>query len=124
MGEERATVYPYVPNSVPEIKRQMLEAVGAESPDDFFEDVPENLRLRTPMNLPEPLLSEYALKRHVEGLLNKNRIFIDRTRWVGPISQEDAIGYGFTGPCLRAAGVNFDIRKAHPYYDYDQFEFD
>ena len=71
MGEERATVYPYVPNSVPEIKRWMLEAVGAGSPDDFFEDVPQNLRLRTPMSLPEPLLSEYTLKRHVEGLLNK-----------------------------------------------------
>jgi glycine dehydrogenase subunit 1 len=51
----------------------MLEAVGAESPDEFFEDVPENLRLRRPMNLPEPLRSEYALKRHVDGLLGKNK---------------------------------------------------
>jgi len=51
----------------------MLEAVGAESTDDFFEDVPDNLRFTRPMNLPKPLLSEYALKRHVEDLLGKNK---------------------------------------------------
>jgi glycine dehydrogenase subunit 1 len=73
MSQRKATVYPYIPNSAPEVKRQMLEVVGAESTDDFFEDVPEKLRLKGRMTLPEPLLSEYALKRHVEGLLDKNQ---------------------------------------------------
>jgi glycine dehydrogenase subunit 1 len=73
MSTKRTTTYPYIPNSASEVKRQMLEAVGAESMDDFFEDVPEELRLRRRMNLPEPLLSEYALKRHVEGILAKNK---------------------------------------------------
>ena len=73
MSEERTTVYPYIPNSVPAVKRRMLEAVGAQSADEFFEDVPEELRLRKRMNLPEPLLSEYALRRHVEGMLARNR---------------------------------------------------
>ena len=73
MNEERSVVYPYIPNSVPAVKRQMLEEVGAESADDFFEDVPEELRLRESLSLPEPLRSEYALKRHVEGLLATNR---------------------------------------------------
>ena len=73
MSQGEAKVYPYIPNSVPEVKRQMLEAVGAESTDDFFEDVPDNLRFTRPMNLPEPLLSEYALQRHVEDLLGKNK---------------------------------------------------
>lgn len=73
MSEERATVYPYVPNSVPEIKKQMLQAVGAESTQDFFEDVPEKLRLQGRMNLPQPFLSEYALKRHVEDILARNK---------------------------------------------------
>jgi len=73
MSQGKAIVYPYIPNSVPEVKRQMLEAVGAESPDEFFEDVPENLRLRRRMNLPDPLRSEYALKRHVDELLGKNK---------------------------------------------------
>ncbi|NBX91770.1 MAG: NADH dehydrogenase (quinone) subunit D [Proteobacteria bacterium] len=59
----------------------------------------------------------------VEGLLTGNRIWIDRTRGIGVISQERAIDYGFTGPCLRATGNAYDVRKAHPYYDYDQFDF-
>jgi glycine dehydrogenase subunit 1 len=73
MSEEQVTVYPYIPNSVPTVKKQMLNAVGADSTADFFEDVPENLRLKRIMNLPEPLLSEYDLKRHVESILAKNK---------------------------------------------------
>jgi glycine dehydrogenase subunit 1 len=72
MSEKRPVVYPYIPNSVPAVKRRMLEEVGAESTDDFFEDVPENLRLRQRMTLPRPHLPEYALRRHVEGILSKN----------------------------------------------------
>lgn len=59
----------------------------------------------------------------VEGLLTNNRIWIDRTKGVAPISTDRALEYGFTGPCLRASGVAHDIRKAHPYYDYDQFDW-
>jgi glycine dehydrogenase subunit 1 len=51
----------------------MLEQVGAESSDEFYADVPEELRLKRPLNLPPPLLSEAALKRHVEGILARNR---------------------------------------------------
>jgi len=60
----------------------------------------------------------------VIGLLKKNRIFLDRTQRVGVISKEDAISYGFTGPCLRASGVDYDVRKAHPYYFYNQLDWD
>jgi glycine dehydrogenase subunit 1 len=73
MNDEQPTVYPYIPNSVPEVKEQMLQEVGAASTEDFFEDVPENLRLKGSMDLPQPLLSEYALKRHVEGILARNK---------------------------------------------------
>jgi NADH-quinone oxidoreductase subunit C/D len=62
--------------------------------------------------------------RDVTGLLVKNRIFLDRTRLIGAISAEDAISYGYTGPCLRAAGVAYDVRKAFPYYHYDEFDWD
>lgn len=62
--------------------------------------------------------------KDVEGLVKKNRIFIDRTRDVGVMSARDAVSYGFTGPCLRASGVNHDLRKKKPYYHYDEFEFD
>ena len=58
-----------------------------------------------------------------EKLLKRNRIFMDRTIKVGPISAERAINYGFTGPNLRAAGVDYDVRVMTPYCSYDDFEF-
>jgi len=60
----------------------------------------------------------------VDKLLTKNRIFIDRMRDTGIISKEDAISFGFTGPCLRACGVDYDVRKQHPYLCYDKLDFD
>ena len=60
----------------------------------------------------------------VNALLTKNRIFLERTMGVGPITAKDAVALGFTGPCLRAAGVPFDLRKDQPYLVYDRFDFD
>ncbi len=60
----------------------------------------------------------------VNGLVKRNRIFLDRTVGVAPISADDAVNYGYTGPCLRASGVAHDLRKARPYYHYDEFDFD
>ena len=60
----------------------------------------------------------------VEALLNNNRIFRDRMSDVGAFSAEDAIAYGLTGPCLRASGVDYDVRKDHPYSVYDRLSFD
>jgi NADH-quinone oxidoreductase subunit D len=65
-----------------------------------------------------------SLYDDVDKLLTKNRIFLDRMRDTGTISKEDAISFGFTGPCLRACGVNYDVRKAQPYMHYDRFDFD
>ena len=59
-----------------------------------------------------------------EKLLTRNRIFVDRTRDVGIISRETAIDYGLTGPNLRGTGVDYDLRKAHPYLVYNQLQFD
>jgi NADH-quinone oxidoreductase subunit D len=60
----------------------------------------------------------------VEKLLLGNRIFLDRLENVGIISAADAISLGWTGPCLRASGVAYDVRKAHPYMKYGEVEFD
>ena len=62
--------------------------------------------------------------RDVTNLLERNRIFMDRTQGVGIVGKEEAINLGFTGPCLRATGVPYDIRKAQPYYHYDEFDFE
>jgi len=64
-----------------------------------------------------------ALVDDCEKLLVNNRIFVDRVR-VGAIRPAEAIALGWTGVCLRATGVPYDIRKAHPYLTYDELEFD
>ncbi|MCL2447769.1 MAG: NADH-quinone oxidoreductase subunit D [Polyangiaceae bacterium] len=65
-----------------------------------------------------------ALVEEGEKMLLRNRIFIDRLENVGVISGPDAISLGWTGPCLRATGVAYDIRKAHPYLKYDEVDFE
>ncbi|HSP32688.1 MAG TPA: NADH dehydrogenase (quinone) subunit D [Thermoanaerobaculia bacterium] len=60
----------------------------------------------------------------VDKLVRTNRIFRDRTEGVGVISQADALQYGFTGPCLRATGIPYDVRKANPYLGYETYDFD
>ena len=59
-----------------------------------------------------------------ERMLLKNRIFLDRLEGVGSISGPEAVAMGWTGPCLRATGVSYDIRKAHPYLRYDEVDFE
>ncbi len=63
------------------------------------------------------------LAAEVDALLTRNRIFTDRTRGTGVISQRDALDFGFTGPCLRACGVDYDVRKANPYWAYGKLDF-
>ena len=60
----------------------------------------------------------------VDKLLTRNRIFIDRTRDVGILTRENAINYSINGPLGRSAGINYDVRKAFPYFSYDRIEFD
>lgn len=57
------------------------------------------------------------------NLLERNRIFMDRTINVGPIAAQRAMEYGFTGPNLRAAGVDYDVRVMNPYSSYEDFDF-
>jgi NADH-quinone oxidoreductase subunit D len=61
--------------------------------------------------------------KEFETLLNRNRIFMDRCIGAGPISAERALNYGFTGPNLRATGVDYDVRVAMPYSSYEDFDF-
>ena len=72
----------------------------------------------------EKFLEEYprALKEF-EDMFQRNRIFMDRTMGVGGISAERALNYGFTGPNLRAAGVDYDVRVQNPYASYQDFDF-
>ena len=60
----------------------------------------------------------------VRRLIEHNKIFQDRTRGVCVVSKDDAISWGWTGPCLRASGVDHDLRKQDPYYGYENYQFD
>ncbi len=68
--------------------------------------------------------SFYKVFDEFDSLLTRNRIFFDRTKNVGGISAERALNYGFTGPNLRATGVDYDVRVMNPYSSYQDFEFD
>ena len=59
-----------------------------------------------------------------QGLVADNRIFKQRNVDIGVISKADAIAWGFSGPCLRASGVGWDLRRSQPYEVYDRMEFD
>lgn len=83
-------------------------------------------------DLPEgfiPLLEKFIKEfipnlQEIDNLLTRNRIFVERTRDIGVITKEQAIAFGITGPNLRGAGVEYDVRKAHPYLDYQNYDFD
>ena len=64
-----------------------------------------------------------AVLKEFENLFNRNRIFMDRTIGTGAITGERALNYGFTGPNLRAAGVDYDVRVTSPYSSYQDFDF-
>ena len=72
----------------------------------------------------EKFLVEYPkVLKEFENLFTRNRIFMDRTQGTGGISAERALNYGFTGPNLRAAGVDYDVRVHTPYSSYEDFNF-
>jgi NADH-quinone oxidoreductase subunit C/D len=84
----------------------------ADLPPDFL------ARCKRLLELIPPLI------RDVETLVDKNRIWIDRAAGIAAISGADAVDQGWTGPCLRAAGVAYDVRKAHPYDLYDTVDWE
>lgn len=72
----------------------------------------------------DKFLDEYPkVLKEFENLFSRNRIFMERTIGCGPISGERALNYGFTGPNLRAAGIDYDVRVHTPYSSYEDFEF-
>ncbi len=72
----------------------------------------------------EKFLNEYPkVLKEFENLFARNRIFMERTKGTGGISAERALNYGFTGPNLRAAGVDYDVRIQQPYSSYQDFDF-
>jgi len=105
----------------------LFEAVsGARMMHNYFhigglkEDVPDNF----PQLMTKLLSDIWADVEECDRLLSFNEVFVARTKGVGAIDLETAIDYGWTGPCLRACGLEYDVRRAEPYSLYDRFDFD
>lgn len=84
------------------------------------QDVPEDFEARCR----SALAQVRQVTRDAEDLLTRNIIFTRRFKDIGVLSQEDALSYGWVGPCLRGSGVGYDVRKDHPYSGYEQYDFD
>ncbi len=82
-------------------------------------DLPHDMRERTAT----AFASVRNVVRDCDKLLSRNRIFVDRMAGVGTLDRDEAISLGLTGPLLRAAGVEYDVRKAYPYLVYDRLDF-
>ena len=84
------------------------------------QDVPDDFDVRCRKTL--EWINEVT--EQMDKLLTRNIIFARRFKDVGVFSKEDALSYGWVGPCLRGSGIGYDIRKDHPYSGYDQYDFD
>jgi NADH dehydrogenase I D subunit len=84
------------------------------------QDVPENFEAL----VRKAMASVREVVRQGDTLLTKNIVFQKRFRDVGVMPREDALDWGWAGPCLRGSGVAYDVRKDHPYSGYEQYDFD
>lgn len=113
--EEREKIYDLFEMACGSRMTTALARIGG-----LYRDIPDNFRQK---------LSSFIKNFHktvddIDRILTKNRIWIDRTEGISAISLEDAISWGLTGPCLRACGMDWDIRKKEPYLSYEQFDFE
>ena len=83
-------------------------------------DLPKNFQEKTLTTLEKV----FGLITDCDKMTTRNRIFIDRMNGVGKITPDQAVSYGITGPFLRSTGLDYDVRKAHPYYVYNELDFD
>ena len=74
--------HPYIPNSQPENKKEMMQEIGIKNIDELYADIPKRYRLEKPLNLPKAL-SEFEVKRHIETLLSKNKTSSDMPMFLG-----------------------------------------
>lgn len=120
MAKENVVNYPYIPNSHPEIKKAMLDAIGATSVEEFYADIPENLRFRDQLNLPSPLISEYELVCHVESVLARNRTSRDYLNFLGAGCYQHHV----PAVCdeINSRGEFLTAYAGEPYEDHGRFQ--
>jgi len=120
MASKKPISYPYIPNSEPAVKKEMLKIVGAASSEEFFADIPEKLRYRGKLKLPPPLLSEYELVRHVENLLESNRTSRENLNFLGAGCYQHHV----PAVCdeINSRGEFLTAYAGEPYDDHGRFQ--
>jgi len=115
-----AIVYPIIPNSEPEVKAAMLREVGVSSVEELFHTIPDELRLKQPLNLPPPLLAEYSLVRHVESILHKNITAREYVSFLGAGCYQHHV----PAVCdeINSRGEFLTAYAGEPYEDHGRFQ--
>ncbi|MFT4228125.1 aminomethyl-transferring glycine dehydrogenase subunit GcvPA [Micropruina sp.] len=113
-------VHPYIPNTAPAAKAAMLAATGADSIEDFYADIPDDLRLHRPLNLPPALVAEEDLRRHVAGLLARNSSPDDRLTFLGGGTYPHAVP-AVVGEVINR-GEFLTAYAGEPYEDHGRFQ--
>jgi len=83
LNNDRPFIHPYIPNSAPEIKEKMLKEIGVPDVETLYQEIPRELRLKGKLNLPKAFPSEYELRRHVKGILSKNKTCESHLNFLG-----------------------------------------
>jgi len=83
MAEGNSFIHPYIPNSVPEVKAEMLKSIGVEDVEALYQEIPEKLRFKRRLDLPRPFLAESELKKHVMSILLKNKTCEENLNFLG-----------------------------------------
>lgn len=120
MATKHPGVHPYIPNSIPTIRRQLLDEIGAPSVEALFATIPDELRLKRRLDLPEPLLSEQALRAHVEALLARNATCKQNLNFLGAGCYQHYV----PAVCdeINARGEFLTAYAGEPYEDHGRFQ--
>ncbi|MDR1841732.1 MAG: NADH dehydrogenase (quinone) subunit D [Holophagales bacterium] len=113
--QEREIIYDLLEMAAGQRLHTSITRIGG-----MFRDIPDEF-----VPLCEKLLESCSKTiDEMESLLTHNPIWADRTKGVGVFTVEQAVSWGYTGPCLRACGLPHDLRRAQPYLDYETYDFD
>jgi glycine dehydrogenase subunit 1 len=116
----KKVIYPYIPNSEPNIKTQMLNDIGAADIEELYRDIPPELRFNGVLNLPPPLLSEYELRRHIEKILGHNKTTKEYLNFLGAGCYQHYV----PAVCdeINSRGEFLTAYAGEPYDDHGRFQ--
>lgn len=113
-------VHPYIPNSVKEVQDEMLKDIGVSSIDELYDDIPDELKFKGKMNIPDACSSEFELRKHVEGILSKNKSTSECTSFLGGGSYKHYV------PAVVDEVINrsefLTAYAGEPYEDHGRFQ--